>query len=110
MTFATFGSPVHPGGILREIIIPASNMATAAFADRLGIQAADLEPVVAERAPVTAELALRLGRLLEAGGAEHWLRLQAMHDLAVEARRLGEALDRIQPLGPDEATDLDDAA
>lgn len=98
MTFATFGPPVHPGGILRGLVLPGAGLTPADAAARLGLPAGSLDAVLAEREPVSAELALRLGRLLGAGGAEHWMRMQMAYDLSTAAARLGDSLDRIAPV------------
>lgn len=101
MEQSRFGPPVHPGGILREVIIPGAGMTAETFTVRLGLAPGDLAEVLAERAPVTGQLALRIGRLLGAGGPDHWMALQAAYDLAAARVAIGHDVDRIQPLPPE---------
>ena len=65
------------------------------FAKRLGVSRVALSRVVNGRAPVSAELALRLAVAL-GGSAQSWLRMQVSYDLwqAQKKRR-----PKIEPLG-----------
>ncbi len=73
--------PAHPGEILREDVLPALAMSKAAVADTLGISRQTLCNILKERQPVTAEMAIRFGKLL-GNGAGFWMNLQRIHDLA----------------------------
>lgn len=72
--------PPHPGEILREDLLPRSRLSRAALARHLGISLRALTDLLAERRPVTLDLALRLGAAL-GSGARYWLGLQIQHDL-----------------------------
>lgn len=71
--------PPHPGEILREDIFPRLGMSRAALARHLGVSRTRLADVMAERAPVTVDLARRLGAAL-GSGAHFWLGLQTSFD------------------------------
>lgn len=73
-------TPPHPGEILREDLLPALGMSRAAFARHIGISARRLGAVLAERVPVTLDLALRLGAAF-GHGTRYWLGLQVQHDI-----------------------------
>ena len=77
--------PVHPGEILREDILPALSMSKTAMAEALGISRQTLYAILNERQPVTAEMAVRFGKLC-GNGAEFWANLQRSYDLAVAER------------------------
>jgi addiction module HigA family antidote len=77
--------PTHPGEILREDILPALAMSTTAFADALGISRQKLYYILSEKQPVTAEMAVRFGKLF-GNGASFWISLQSIHDLAIAER------------------------
>ena len=77
--------PVHPGEILREDILPALSMSKTSVADALGISRQTLYDILNERQPVTAEMAVRFGKLF-GNGAAFWANLQRGHDLAVAER------------------------
>ena len=73
-------APAHPGEVLREDILTRLDLSRAAVARRLGISHQKLTAVLNEKAPVTADLAMRLGALL-GHGARYWLGLQMQYDL-----------------------------
>ena len=77
--------PVHPGEILREDVLPALSMSKTAVAEALGISRQTLYDILNEKQPVTAEMAVRLGKLFGNGGS-FWANLQRSHDLAVAER------------------------
>ena len=72
--------PMHPGELLREDIVPALGRTRAEIARLLGVSRQTLYAILTERAPVTPEMALRLGKLC-GNGLELWLNLQTRYDL-----------------------------
>jgi antitoxin HigA-1 len=72
--------PMHPGELLREDIVPALGRSRVEIARLLGVSRQTLHAILTERAPVTPEMALRLGKLC-GNGPELWLNLQARFDL-----------------------------
>ncbi len=77
--------PAHPGEILREDILPAISMSKTAAAEALGISRQTLYDILNEKQPVSAGMAVRLGKLF-GNGARFWIDLQRNHDLAVAER------------------------
>ena len=77
--------PAHPGEILREDILPALSMSKTAVADALGISRQTLYDILNEKQPVTAEMAVRFGKLF-GNGAGFWVNLQRIYDLALAER------------------------
>ena len=73
-------TPPHPGEILREDLLPALGMSRARFARHIGISVRRLASLLAEKAPVTLDLALRLGAAF-GHGTRYWLGLQVQHDI-----------------------------
>ena len=80
--------PTHPGAILREDVLPHLGMTQKDFAERLGVSRLTVSDVLNQKRPVTADLAMRLGRLL-GNGPEVWLRMQQTLDLWELGRRGG---------------------
>lgn len=77
----TNGLPaMHPGELLREDVMPALGRTRAEIARLLGVSRQTLHAILTERAPVSPEMALRLGKLC-GNGPELWLALQARYDL-----------------------------
>ena len=72
--------PTHPGAILRKFVFPALDMPTTTIAGHLGLSNYAIESLLAERRPMTAKLALRVGKLL-GNGPDIWLNMQTAYDL-----------------------------
>ncbi len=90
-------APVHPGASLREIILPALGKSKSEIARLLGVSRQTLYDVLNEKQPITANLALRIGKLV-GGGAEIWLRMQQAYDLAIAEKALAKEILRIPTL------------
>ncbi len=76
-------TPSHPGEILREDMLPRLHLAPAGLARLLDLPAHTLNEILAERRPVTVEIAVKLA---EAFGhsARFWLGLQVQYDRWME--------------------------
>jgi addiction module HigA family antidote len=81
--------PLAPGAVLQERIVSRLGMSQAALAKALGVSRFTVNQVLGGRRGVTAEMALRLGHVLDTS-PELWLKLQAQVDL-FEARRAAGA-------------------
>ncbi|HJZ21659.1 MAG TPA: HigA family addiction module antitoxin [Bradyrhizobium sp.] len=71
--------PTHPGALLRDDIIPATGRTKAEIAGLLGISRQHLYDILRERKPVSAAVAVWLGKLF-GDGAGVWTRMQAAYD------------------------------
>lgn len=70
----------HPGAILRNMVLPALDRPMTEIARSLGISRQLLYSIVNEKAPVTPEVAVRLGKLI-GNGPRLWVNMQAAYDL-----------------------------
>lgn len=86
--------PTHPGAILREDIFPALGLGVSEAARQLRISRQLLHRILAERAGVSPDMAVRLGHFC-GNGADFWLRLQGAHDLWHAERRLAREVRAI---------------
>jgi addiction module HigA family antidote len=86
--------PVHPGEILREDVLPALRLSVTNAARQLGVARQTLHRILAGKAAVTPEMAVRLGKFC-GNGPGLWLRLQQTYDLWHAERRLAADLERI---------------
>ena len=89
--------PVHPGEMLRENILPAVGKPKTEIARLLRVSRKTLDDVLNEKQPITANLALRVGKLL-GDGPEVWLTMQQNYDLAIAERALAKELKAIPKL------------
>ena len=73
--------PTHPGALLREVVIPAlESMTKIEIAEALGISRQTLYDILAEKQPVTPQMAVRLGAVFDTSAAS-WLTMQNAYDL-----------------------------
>jgi addiction module HigA family antidote len=72
-------------------------MTQAAFADAIGISAMRVSHVLKGDRPVTAELALRLGRAF-GQTPQYWLNLQATYDLKLAQIEIKDDLKQVRLL------------
>ena len=86
--------PTHPGALLREDILPALGMPIVKVAKSLGVSRQTLHKILAEKAPVSPEMALRLGKFC-GNGPDVWLAMQTNYDLALAKIELAEEIKRI---------------
>jgi len=89
---------VHPGEIIREDFIKAMNLSGYRVARDCQIPTAYLYELLKGRRPVSAQVALKLGRYF--GVSPQWfLNLQAFYDLRRAELEFGERIARtVKPL------------
>lgn len=88
--------PTHPGAILREDVLPALGMTQTEFADRLGVSRLTVSELLHEKRAVSAEMALRLAKLLDTS-PESWLAMQNAVDV-FELRSKPDVIASVKPL------------
>ncbi len=88
--------PTHPGALLREDVLPALDMTQGEFAKRLGVSRLTVSELLHEKRALSAEMAARLGKLLDTS-PESWLRMQQAVDLWEIQQWLGQ-LASIRPI------------
>ena len=88
---------VHPGEILREDILPEVNISESKLAEYLNVSRMTVSRLVNERQGISAEMALRLGKLF-GNSPDFWLNLQSAYDLKVAERSVALELNKIEPL------------
>lgn len=89
--------PVHPGEILREDVLPALGRPKTEIARLLGISRQTLYDLLMERQPITAPMALRIGKLV-GNGPNLWINMQRAYDLEMAEREMGEEIAKIPTL------------
>ena len=94
----TAGLPaVHPGSVLRNTVIPALGIPKTKFAEALGISRQTLYGILEERMAVTANIALRLGKVC-GNGPRIWLALQQDYDLRAAQSELADQIAALPTL------------
>ena len=89
--------PVHPGVYLKEWL-DELKISQYRLAQDLGVPAMRVNHVVHGKRPVTAELALRLGRYF-GQSPRYWMNLQSRYDMDIAEDFLSEQVAReVRPL------------
>ena len=86
--------PIHPGALLREDVLPAIGEPVTTVAKKLGVTRQHLHRVLAEKAPISPEMAVRLGKFC-GNGPGLWLRMQQAYDLWHAERALKKVVAKI---------------
>ena len=96
-------SPVHPGEILREDVLPTLGLSVSEAARRLGISRQQLHRVLACTNPITTDMALRIGKFA-GNGPSLWLRMQQAYDLWYAENRMKDELSKIETVASAESS------
>ena len=88
--------PIRPGEYLEEILQDRC-LSQAAFARLVGLSPMRISHLVRGERPVTAEIALRLGRAF-GQSPQYWMNLQNSYDLKIAERELKSSLRKVLPL------------
>ena len=89
--------PVHPGTYLKELLDELA-LSQYRLAKDIGVPAMRVNYVVNGKRPVTAELALRLGRYF-GQNPRYWLNIQSRYDMDMVEDTLSDQVARqIRPL------------
>lgn len=89
-------APLHPGLFLREMLVDFG-VSQVEFANASGISAMRVSHVINGSRPITAELALRFGRVF-GQSPQYWINLQAAYELEKAEQFIGPYLNAIHPL------------
>ena len=93
----SFHQPTHPGEVLRDEVLPALGLSVTKAAALLHVSWQALHAVLSERAAITPEMAVRLGKLCGNGPAL-WLRMQQARDLWQAERNMAGIVAAIPTL------------
>jgi addiction module HigA family antidote len=89
-------TPIHPGEILKDEI-EALNLNAAELARAINVPANRISQILSGKRNVSADTALRLGKLFSTG-PQFWLNLQVAYELDVAKTSVGPDLAGIVPL------------
>lgn len=87
---------VHPGVLMREILDEHVRLSITEAARRMQISRQSLHAVLSGESAVTADMALRFGKLVS-GAAELYVNMQTSYDLWHARHRLATTLEKIVP-------------
>lgn len=91
-------SPVHPGDVLREDFMKPLRLSAYAVAKAIGATPIAISQICRGRRSVSAEMALKLGRLFNVS-PELWMGIQADYDLEVARLESQKRIEKsVRPL------------
>lgn len=88
--------PLHPGIIIKELLINGAELTISKAAERLGVTRTTLSRLLNQHAGVSSEMALRLSKLFD-NSIEMWLNLQTQYD-TWQVKQRASNLGNIVPL------------
>ena len=86
-------APVHPGEILLHDFIEPMELTRYKVAKSAGVPQRRIDEICAGKRAVTADTAMRLGRLFGMS-AQTWMNLQAQYDLEIAENELGDKINQ----------------
>ncbi len=89
--------PSHPGALIRNVILPETQLTVSELAGRCGVARNTMSKVINERGDVTEDLAIRLSRVL-GSSPRFWLSMQSklnLWKLEQENKRVYDQMKRI---------------
>jgi addiction module HigA family antidote len=89
--------PSHPGAMLRDIVLPSLGKTRAEIARHLRISRQTLHDILAEKQPITPQMALRIGKLC-GNGPDLWINMQRAYDLDAAEKEMQAELEQIPTL------------
>lgn len=87
-------APPPPGAILRDNVLPTLNISISQAARELGLSRQILHDILAERRPITAHTAVRLGKFC-GNGPELWHNMQTAYDFWHAEKELAQDIAKI---------------
>lgn len=87
-------TPVHPGELLRDEILPGLKISVSDAARHLGVSRRTLHRIIVGTHSITPEMAVRIGKFC-GNGPGLWLRMQQRYDLWHVERRLCKEIEKI---------------
>ena len=89
--------PMHPGEVLREEFLEPMSLSAYAVAKACGLPRTRIERIAREEMGISADTALRLGKVFGTTAA-FWLNLQSRYDLLMAETELADVLADIEPI------------
>ena len=92
----TVHKPLHPGGIVKDILIDGAGLSVTDTASKLGVSRATISRLLNGHSGISSDMALRLSKLLPNTTVKFWMNLQRDYDIWQVQRQAKNV--RIKPL------------
>ncbi len=77
----TIHQPLHPGLVIRETLIGDSNQSVTEIAKKLNVNRTTISRLLNGKAGISADMALRLSKVLPSTDILFWMNLQRDYDI-----------------------------
>lgn len=88
--------PMHPGEFLKNLYLDQMGISVNKLAERMGVTAARVNEIVRGKRGITADTALRLGKVLGTT-AQLWLNLQNTYEVRLIETSEDQTISNLQP-------------
>ena len=88
--------PMHPGELLKEMYLDPMGLSVNKLAERMHVTATRINDVVRGKRGITADTALRLGKVLGTS-AQLWLNLQIMYEIRLIETSEDDSISMLKP-------------
>jgi antitoxin HigA-1 len=89
-------NPLHPGEIIYDILIEGARLSVTEASKKLGINRTTLSRLLNGHAGISAEMALRLSKLLPNTDMALWMNLQRDYDISIATKHANKI--HVKPL------------
>lgn len=89
-------NPLHPGEIIHDILIEGAGLSVTEASTKLGVNRTTLSRLLNGHAGISAEMALRLSKLLPNTDIMLWMNLQRDYDIWLTTRHASKI--HVRPL------------
>lgn len=79
-------NPLHPGEIIHDILMEGAGLSVTEASKKLGINRTTLSRLLNGHAGISAEMALRLSKLLPNTDMAFWMNLQRDYDISIATK------------------------
>lgn len=83
----TIHNPLHPGAIVKNVLIDGAHLSVTKAARHLGVNRTTLSRLLNKRIGISAEMALRLSKLLKNTDPLLWMNLQRDYDIHMAEKK-----------------------
>ncbi|OGO95143.1 MAG: addiction module antidote protein, HigA family [Coxiella sp. RIFCSPHIGHO2_12_FULL_42_15] len=92
----TIYQPLHPGEIIKEILIDGAQLSVTEAANKLDVNRTTLSRLLNGHAGISSDMALRLSKLLPNTDIVFWMNIQRDYDIWQAKKRLNKI--HVKPL------------
>lgn len=83
-------NPLHPGEIVKELLIEGAHLTVTQAAERLGVNRTTISRLINGHMGISPDMALRLSKLMPHSDMALWMNLQRDYDIWIASKHANE--------------------